>query len=474
MVDNDVQKNMNALVEELKSLSVAPRMRAQLAVAHTPNFWTILEYGKEGYEIRFSKMLRWLLDPTANHGLGDYVLRSMARFADAQLGSADAVSIGEQYVPDNRDGAETEALRKHIDVFAHERNARICVTVETKMGTDEHASMTANGEESQLKKYYDTVTGHAEYGTYAHSYFIFLTEDGHVPPSFPEDEAQRADWQRRWVFMSYADLRALLDTCMLRLADMDAMKIVSDFRTDVTRKIDMSDDDLFGVFDEYRAQVETLHDYFFGDDEDGAKASSDRDLQSAGIAFLGALGDRMPLDDAKFLLKMVYDHIHIGRQDHRVNKDVQKLVRRIFNHYAERQLDISDPSRFGTEPKDARTSPAKPAYASRVVAMRMTNGKGQGLLFAKDSEGLNAVYLSGSSNGTFPNDPIRAPRGSALKAPAKSDAATLLALPEDELAAFVDAWIDFSWAANIERDAQAARRADVATEVAESTGSTEA
>lgn len=122
-----------------------------------------------------------------------------------------------------------------------------------------------------------------------------------------------------------------------------------------------------------------------------------------------------------------------------------------------------------TEPKDARTSPAKPAYAPRVVAMRMTSGKGQGLHFAEDREGQRTVYLSGSSNGVFPNDPIRAPRGSALKAPAKSDAATLLALPEDELAAFVDAWIDFSRAANVERDAQAARRADGETEVAEST-----
>lgn len=117
-----------------------------------------------------------------------------------------------------------------------------------------------------------------------------------------------------------------------------------------------------------------------------------------------------------------------------------------------------------TEPKDARTSPANPACAPRVVAMRMTNSKGQGLHFAQDSEGLKTVYLSGSSNGVFPNDPIRAPRGSAMKAPAKSDAVTLLALPEDKLAAFVDAWIDFSLAANVERDAQAVRRADGASE----------
>lgn len=143
-------------------------------------------------------MLRWLLDPTANHGLGDYMLRSMAAFAADQLHERRPVSADDPYELDKRDGAETEALRKHIDVFAHERNAQICVTIETKMGTDEHDSNTAAGVESQLKKYYDAVTTHPRFGTFAHAYFIFLTKDGHVPPSFPMNVDERADWQRRW------------------------------------------------------------------------------------------------------------------------------------------------------------------------------------------------------------------------------------------------------------------------------------
>ncbi|KOA48442.1 hypothetical protein BAAM0483_08125 [Bifidobacterium animalis subsp. animalis MCC 0483] len=227
--------------------------------------------------------------PTANHGLGDYALRWMVNFADSRLGSENPVSVEGLYDPNNRDGADTEALRKCIDIFAHECNVQICVTVETKMGTDEHSIITSNGEESQLKKYYDTVIGCAEFGKYAHSYFIVLTDDGHVLPSFHVDEEKRADRQRRWVSMSYADLHALLDECMLRLADMDAMKIVSDFRTDVTRKIDMSDDNLFDAFDSYRMEIESIHDYFFGDDDE-VKAVSDRDVQTVDVGFLEVRG----------------------------------------------------------------------------------------------------------------------------------------------------------------------------------------
>ncbi|WP_154708458.1 hypothetical protein [Bifidobacterium animalis] len=113
----------------------------------------------------------------------------------------------------------------------------------------------------------------------------------------------------------------------------------------------------------------------------------------------------MPLNEVKILLKMIYDHMHIGHQDHTVNQDVQKLVRRVFNRYAVKQLDISNPSCFGTESKDSRASQAKREYAPHIISVRMTSGKGKEIHFAPEGETQPTIYLSRSSSGLFPNDP---------------------------------------------------------------------
>lgn len=40
-----------------------------------PNFWRIIEYGKNSYEIRQSRMIGWLLDTHQNHGIGDIFVK---------------------------------------------------------------------------------------------------------------------------------------------------------------------------------------------------------------------------------------------------------------------------------------------------------------------------------------------------------------------------------------------------------------
>lgn len=427
---------MDELVLQLEHFAARPSVQAELLEEKTPNFWSILEYGRGSYETRFCKMLRWLLDPTANHGLGDAAMRWIADFAQVQLPDDHG-----NYAVDSQDGAETEALGKRIDIFAHDRSAGLLVVIEAKMAADEHDSVMDNGEEaSQLYKYYDAVTSHAEYGnkeSYPHVAYIFLTEDGHQPPSF---EKEHEDWHDLWRTMSYEDLSAMLDDLLPKLVDLDAMKIVKDFKVDVQRNV--ASQEVLDEFENYADAIALLHTYFLGDDDESDTDSEpDQDkVRQAALDFQEALGTRMPLLEARALLDMVYRMQQRDEQDHSVNCDVQYVARRIFNLYALNEIDITEPSRFGKESKEERISPAKPNTG--LVQVSLTRGKGQGLhfLYGHD-EGDAVIYLSGDTKGNFPNDPARPPRDSGLPRLEKSTADELRLMSDEKLRAQVDQWL---------------------------------
>ena len=65
-------------LEKVNGLKKIDWVQNYLNLKKKPNFWTILEYGeiasanqKSSHEIRYSKMLRWLLDANENHNLGN-------------------------------------------------------------------------------------------------------------------------------------------------------------------------------------------------------------------------------------------------------------------------------------------------------------------------------------------------------------------------------------------------------------------
>ncbi len=50
----------------------------------TPNFWDIIEYGtskngmdRSAHETRYSRMIRWLMDPGENHNQGIFFCKSI-------------------------------------------------------------------------------------------------------------------------------------------------------------------------------------------------------------------------------------------------------------------------------------------------------------------------------------------------------------------------------------------------------------
>ena len=466
---------MRDLVSKLKVLSLTPQMKAELEAAKKPSFWSILEYGKNSYETRYNRMLRWLLNPAGTHGLGGFALRWFAGFAERKLNVCNQNSCTgkakeaypsreepqdptpgipspwDNYRPDDRDGAKPEALSKNIDVLAYSFNDEICVTVENKMNSDEHSSKTEDGEVSQLKKYYDAVMSDDTFGSFKYKYFIFLTKDGHTPPSFSDttcDDNTKEDWQRRWMCMSYADLVEMLDAVLPRLTTLEGVAIVKDFRNDVVRNIDMDNVVLYNSFYDYREEVVTLYTYFFGEDteEDSRKSkrrkkakTSESDLTQAGILFLTALGGMLPLEDAKYLIQQVYEHLSNN------NRDVQLVIRRLFNHYAVKQVNLADKDAFGTERVADRVSKVKPKFKDEWSQVRISGNydthKGQGInmtIAGTDS----VLYFSGDEHGIMPNA-CSAARGSGRRSPKKHNAAELVTWDDERLVSYFEKFLKF-------------------------------
>ena len=468
---------MRGLVGKLKVLSLTPQMKAELEAAKKPSFWSILEYGKNSYETRYNRMLCWLLNPAGTHGLGGFALRWFAGYAERKLNTLNQDSCSGkakeaypsreepqdptpgipspwgEYLPDDRDGAKPEALGKNIDVLAYSFNDEICVTVENKMNSDEHSSKTEDGEVSQLKKYYDAVMSDDTFGSFKYKYFIFLTKDGHTPPSFSDptfDDNTKEDWQRRWVCMSYADLVEMLDAVLPRLTTLEGVAIVKDFRNDVVRNIDMDNVVLYNSFYDYREEVVTLYTYFFGGDteeEEGSRKSkrrkkaktSESDLTQAGILFLTALGGMLPLEDAKYLIQQVYEHLSNN------NRDVQLVIRRLFNHYAVKQINLADKDAIGTEKVADRISEVKPEFQSEWSQVRISGNydthKGQGINMT--IAGTSSVlYFSGDEYGTMPNA-CSAARGSGRRSPKKHNAAELVTWDDERLVSYFEKFLKF-------------------------------
>lgn len=466
---------MRGLVGKLKVLSLTPQMKAELEAAKKPSFWSILEYGKNSYETRYNRMLCWLLNPAGTHGLGGFALRWFAGFAERKLNvcnqnsctgkAKEAYPSREElqdptpgipspwgnYRPDDRDGAKPEALGKNIDILAYSFNDEICVTVENKMNSDEHSSKTEDGEVSQLKKYYDAVMSDDTFGSFKYKYFIFLTKDGHTPPSFSDttcDDNTKEDWQHQWVCMSYADLVEMLDVVLPRLTTLEGVAIVKDFRNDVVRNIDMDNVGLYNSFYDYREEVVTLYTYFFGEDteEDSRKSkrrkkakTSESDLTQAGILFLTALGGMLPLEDAKYLIQQVYEHLSNN------NRDVQLVIRRLFNHYAVKQVNLADKDAFGTEKVADRVSKVKPKFKDEWSQVRISGNydthKGQGInmtIAGTDS----VLYFSGDEHGIMPNA-CSAARGSGRRAPKKYNAAELVTWDDERLVSYFEKFLKF-------------------------------
>ena len=145
-------------------------------------------------EIRHSAFLRWLLDPTETHGLGDYWLRQFLRqvikagegISDnfLTLFDLDALNLGQ---------AEVRKEWRNIDLLILDQEHRFVCAIENKVDSGEGPG--------QLQRYRGIVE--REFGDYKRA-FIFLTKFGDEP----SDDA--------YVPVGYGDLADTIENVLKR------------------------------------------------------------------------------------------------------------------------------------------------------------------------------------------------------------------------------------------------------------------
>jgi hypothetical protein len=143
-------------------------------IAQEFNVFEVL--GAVWQEIRNSNFLAWLLDPAANHGLGDYFLK---RFLWKTTSLAKERSIG-TITPIDVDGLDLGSVSvrrewRAIDILLLSDAQQFVCAIENKVGAAEHSG--------QLERYAGVCRN--EFPDYAH-HFVFLTAHG--------DEPSDQDW----------------------------------------------------------------------------------------------------------------------------------------------------------------------------------------------------------------------------------------------------------------------------------------
>lgn len=420
-------KSYEGLFQQLESVMQESWMQDLLDEADRPNFWSIVEYGRNSYEIRYSRMLRWLLDPHGNHGLGRLFARELAQLVASKrdpewVELLDSLTELRNDATEKANGDEalTEALTKRnknggVDVLyfepgfgaeGSEAPSGLCIAIENKVGAGESFK---NGV-SQLETYFDAVEGSA-YGGSKFRLYVYLT----LAEDPPEEPSGHAKYYEAYQLITYEGLvRVLIQMRDSLGVDSDAehaRKIVQDFIFDVQRQYRLKQEQKpVEEFDKYRKEIGVILSGLgllpsggAVDDEQAAAA----DTTSVGNKQLSAFKSRFEndLEHASRALKIIHDGIRIGKQDHRPNRVSQKFIRTIFNRIVENDhFDLSVPELFGKERKEFRTADVVNADFKKhgISRVRLKQGKGQGIdLYFGDSGA--GIYFSADASANFPN-----------------------------------------------------------------------
>lgn len=169
-------------------------------------------------ELRHSAFLRWLLDPTETHGLGDYILQKLLKkLAQRSVGTYDAApTIFEVESWDLRK-AEVLAEWQSIDLLIVSDSDQFVVALENKVDASEHSN--------QLQRYRKLVE--KRFPDYKRI-FVYLTVDGEVPSDDP------------YSVFSYQELVDLIALCINRRADQinpDVLSFIGHYIEMVRRNI---------------------------------------------------------------------------------------------------------------------------------------------------------------------------------------------------------------------------------------------
>src|SRR5690625_483889 len=220
-------------LEKLNKFKEINWIKNHLYLRSKPNFWTVLEYGegtssrdRSAHETRSSRMFRWILDSNETHNLGNALAHKLVQ----QIGG------NYDYSPEKNKKISSTAEYKDIDVFYIDHAQKICIAIELKQFAKESKS---RGFKSQLDKYETIVENWIKKQKEPYTpYYIFLT---------PLKEKPSND---KWLPVGYKEFITIIDDVTEQYINksndryiVDTKKIVSDFRDDLQRSVDLLEKD---------------------------------------------------------------------------------------------------------------------------------------------------------------------------------------------------------------------------------------
>jgi len=252
---------------ELMRLMNAPRTSAafKIVMATTPNLWDVLEYGPKAKEIRYSRLLAWLLNPHAEHGLGSsfaYEFVKLAGRDPAVLGDPDKPRYTVTTEQDNIDilltsGDFAMAIENKTDTQVHP-HAQTGVSQlvwygwilkgETDKMQQAAAAALRHRGESRPSAQGDDQKADSNRTTYKNPALVYLTL--HEQPADDSDDETNSgteDWadtvesatDQGWVRVSYDKLFPLLDAAIVKAeqkSNREASQIIRDFQSAIQRR----------------------------------------------------------------------------------------------------------------------------------------------------------------------------------------------------------------------------------------------
>lgn len=385
-------ENYKVYLGKLKIFREYEWVQKFLELKEKPNFWTIIEYGRvknsqerSAHETRYSKMIRWLLDPNETHNLGNI-------FAHKLLG---LIGSDYKYNPDKNKAIHVTNEFMYIDVFYKDFSQNMCIAIEVKQFDKERISEEGI---SQLDNYEETLEEWIKEGNKElRPSYIFLTALKESPSN------------ENWHAVGYAELIKIIDEVyeeyILKSHDRyieDTKKILMDFKDDLERTM-------------YLEMKDRGIDILSLNEEKLTKILAREIREEADSKHLNKLielvQDEMP--ELEQVILMIDEYI--ARQDRTPNVAVQLLLRKIYNYLSDgMQLNTDEIIEYknSEETKTPLKRNLIEKYNLELSHVRLTADKGQGL-YLTHKEGKYEIYFSGAAGGNFPNDYIhlRPPKG---------------------------------------------------------------
>lgn len=380
-------KDYKNYLGELKKIKEFDWVKNHLHLNKIPNFWTILEFGEEkeygkrsAHEIRTSRMLRWLIDANETHNLGNVFAHKIM----------DSIGVKYPFHPEKNNMIKATAEEMDIDVFYKDYSQQMCLAIELKQYAKEGKY---EDDTTQLDKYETLVTDLIkDADNPIQPYYIYLTPQKDDPSN------------KTWHSMGYQELINIIEDVLTEHVESstciyaaDTKKIITDFKYDLQRSMD------------YTAMKNNKINTLLTDEEKKLTSILAEEIEhETNSKHLDQLIEIDQDDDVTELKELILiTNKHIYTQDHSPNDRIRLLIRKIYNYLsADNQLDTSDLINYSK--KDSTTpikQQLKDQYGLTVNNIQITGGKGQGLYLLDENEEFQ-IYLSGESNGDFPNDYI--------------------------------------------------------------------